>query len=104
MNNSLIEDIDRFIMARVDAGNIETGELIKDKKAMLDMLGDLSIELKEAGSTMFGQTQLQIHEKIYNIIMDACCRYQENGYKKGFIDGLALTNIINSAGTQQGGI
>ena len=103
MNNALIRDINQFVMTRLDAGNIKTGELEKDHNTMLDMLNDVAFELEKVGSTMFGQDKRRIYEKIYDVILNTCCRYQEDGFRKGFVDGLALTNIIGSVGMQQGG-
>lgn len=100
MKNQLSQAIFGFIASRVENGSTlpdfkadcdrETGEMVDTLRRVADILYGY-------GDKTFGDTAITINNEIYDAAMGACCRYQEDGYIKGFIDCLTITgNIMNS--------
>ena len=88
-------------MTRVDATDV-TDEVKETKVIMEKKIEDIASELVKANSTKFGTTIRDIQGSINDSIIDYCCRYQEDGYAKGLIDGMQINGMINSL-TVKGG-
>ncbi len=96
MENGLLKDITQFAMTRVDRRPV-TNEVKEQQKITFKMIEDITSILAKANITTFGAASHQIHENIYNPIMDLCCRYQEDGFLKGFTDGYDVAKYTPSS-------
>lgn len=87
--NTLAKDLTNFIGGRLEGHSIYPG-LAKANNAATDMIKNISHILADVGNTDYGDTEISIIGELEDIVMRACCRNEENGYLKGFMDGLQL--------------
>ncbi len=93
MNERLEQHVANFIGQRLVGPTLDVH---KEKQLVMHkMIDDISATLAATNDTTLGKTALEIHEHIYNVVLEVGCDYEERGYSVGFADGLALAKVIS---------
>lgn len=93
-NTTLESDLVNFIGLRLQEGNNRHPRLAEDQGQAGNTIKDLAKILFSLGDTTYGDTEDRINCSIYDIMIEACSSYEENGYLKGLRDGIMLGKFI----------